>query len=224
MKRIGITQRVVYLEDIDERRDMLDQRWYDFAEEIGVRLIPIPNNLENVVSYIDELKLDGFIFSGGNNVGIFGDSLIEGKTIEDDDVAYERDKTEKTIIEWSVKKAKPIIGVCRGLQFINAYFSGVQDSVNPDIHVAKDHEILFRDEDWEKIYNQVSTVNSYHRYGINEDKLADELITTAIYNDRQIEAFKHYKFPLYGIMWHPERYDIFQKSDIEFFQQKLNLL
>lgn len=218
MKRIGITQRVVLVERINERRDVLDQRWHDFAECVGIILVPIPNKLKNTSAYVESLNLDGLIFSGGNNIGLVGKELIEGKSIEVDDVAYERDLTESRLIEWSVQQRKPIIGVCRGLQLINAYYKGGQISVSADSHVAKVHNLSVIDEKYQRFYGKGVKVNSYHRWGITRQTLAINLVPGALYRGEQVEAFYHREFPLYGIMWHPERYEPFYESDLKFFK------
>lgn len=219
MNRIGITQRVVWDERISERRDVLDQRWYDFADQLGVMLIPIPNNLKKTAEYVDSLKLDGVIFSGGNNISIYGQTIVEGKSIVEDDVAYERDLTESRLIEWSLQKKKPIIGVCRGMQLINAYFKGEQVPVDPEIHVAKEHRLTVIDKKFQSVYGDKTIVNSYHRWGITLQMLAKDLVAGSLYKDEQVEAFYHKENLLYGIMWHPERTEPFSKCDIDFFKK-----
>lgn len=220
MKRIGITQRVVYVERIKERRDVLDQRWYDFADALGVILIPIPNNLKNPAHYVENLNIDGLIFSGGNNIGINGRDLVKGKSIEKDDVAYERDKVELALLEWAISKEKPVVGVCRGLQFINVYFSGYLSKVDSNIHVAKYHMVRFKE--WIDIYSQKTQVNSYHNFGLTISDLSEELFATVIYRD-EVEGLSHKTFNIKAIMWHPERYKKIRSEDINFFKRSLCL-
>ena len=69
MKKIGITQRVVYDSFSKEVRDTIDHRWYDFGKNFNIKLFPIPNNLQSISEYLTTLNLDGFILSGGNNIG-----------------------------------------------------------------------------------------------------------------------------------------------------------
>ena len=218
MKRIGITQRVVWVERIGERRDVLDQRWYEFAREAGIMLVPIPNNIESPAWYADVLNLEGIVFSGGNNVGLFGKELLEGKTIWDNDVAYERDLTEAALLEWAIETDRPVIGVCRGLQLMNAYFEGRQSPVSPEVHVAKQHNIEIEDGFFRQFYGTQAMVNSYHRWGILGEELAGPLIAEAYYDTNNVEAFRHQEHRLYGIMWHPERYRTFAYVDINFFK------
>ena len=51
----------------------------------------------------------------------------------------------------------------------------------------------------EKIY----TVNSYHTQMI--EKLPEDFVPLAEDKDGNVEAFRHNEFPVFGILWHPER-------------------
>jgi len=220
-KKVGITQRVVYHESIDERRDVLDQRWYDFAEKIPVQLIPIPNNLSAPVEYITSLGIEGVILSGGNNIGISGKELLSDKTIREDDVALERDRTEIKLLEWATSNHKPVIGVCRGCQFLNAYYGGTQSKIDSNKHVATSHKVDIIEKEWQHIFGPSMSVNSYHNWGILEDNLASSFIPT-VTSDSYIEGFRNKNGNLTGIMWHPERYNEFRSSDINFFKNIFN--
>jgi len=217
VKNIGITQRVVFREDIGERRDVLDQRWYDFADEISVQLIPIPNNLSSVAEYVISLDMEGFIFSGGNNIGISGSELVTDKTIQKDDVALERDHTEIHLLKWAQKNEKPVVGVCRGFQFINAFYGGSQTKVDSQEHVANVHPVDV-DEEWQSIFGASMKVNSFHNWGVLQSQLADHLIPTVTCGT-YVEGLQHESQKLFGIMWHPERYSEFRTEDIELFKQ-----
>ncbi len=223
MIRIGITQRVVYVDRVKERRDVLDQRWHGFADTLGVILIPIPNDSKQCVRYVEELEINGLIFSGGNNIGIHGKELIQGKSLQKDDVAYERDKTEMNLSEWAIKNCQPIIGVCRGMQVLNAYYGGTLSKVDAKRHVAKKHYLELKDGEFRTHYLEEPVVNSYHNWGITCDGLASPLNPLAMYGESEVEAFKHHLFPFFGIMWHPERYSEFRNSDLSFFRKVFNL-
>ena len=216
MKHIGISQRVLFDKATGETRDALDQRWYDFISILNIRLYPIPNNISGVLEYIDSLKLDGFIFSGGNNVGSRNKVIMDNKTILKDDVSTKRDNTEIEMLTWALDNKKPVIGVCRGMQFINSYFNGEQALVDKSVHVNKKHCLDFINNDFLKIYGKSHIVNSYHNYGIKKNMLSKKLIPTAIF-ENEIESFKHINKPLWGIMWHPERNIEFDECDIKLF-------
>ncbi len=222
-KRVGITQRVVYQKEIDERRDVLDQRWQNFADEISVQLIPIPNNITDPVNYILPLNIEGIIFSGGNNIGISGKDILPGKSIQKDDVARERDQTERQLLKWAIQNKKPVIGVCRGLQFINAFYGGKQKKISSEIHVATTHQIDIIEKEWQQIFGSSIDANSYHNWGILKNTLAEELNTTAICGDL-VEGFQSSCNKLFGIMWHPERYSTFKDHDIKLFKKIFSIV
>ena len=222
MKRIGISQRVIFDKVSGETRDALDQKWYDFSSTLNIRLYPIPNNITEVSEYIDFLILDGLFLSGGNNIGSRNKIIFENSTLQSDDVSLEREKTEIEILTWALANNIPVIGVCRGMQFINSYLNGGQALVDKSVHVNKKHSVDFIDNDLSKIYGKSHTVNSYHNYGIKKNMLSKKLIPTSIFED-EIESFKHINKPLWGIMWHPERNIEFDECDIKLFNSILNL-
>ena len=91
------------------------------------------------------------------------------------------------------------------MQVINKFFGGKLHVTNNSKHVNTDHQIdltkNFPFHDKKSI-----TVNSYHNNIIKQDILGDELEPFAISpKDETIEGFFHKKFPIVGVMWHPER-------------------
>ena len=65
---------------------------------------------------------DGFLFTGGQDVSpeIYGEEKTEfcGETSE------LRDTLESTLLKIAIDENKPVLGICRGLQFINAALGG----------------------------------------------------------------------------------------------------
>ncbi|MBD73951.1 MAG: hypothetical protein CMM96_00440 [Rickettsiales bacterium] len=111
--KVGITQRVDFVSEYSETRDSIDQRWYELFEVLGMNIIPIPNGLKDIKAWLNEMKCDAFILSGGND--IFG--LKESKN-----VSKERDQTEFAILKYSYDLSIPVFGVCRGFQVMNIFF------------------------------------------------------------------------------------------------------
>ena len=64
---------------------------------------------------------------------------------------------------------------------------------------------------------KISNTNSFHNCLIK--KTGRKLITLAKAMDNSIEAFKHSKFKIYGIMWHPERNKKIRDFDIKYFKR-----
>ena len=208
MKRIGITQKIVFDKN-NVLCDLLESSYSSYFSKLGIILVPISNFTEDTKKYLEELKLEGFILSGGNNVNpnLYNSSEIMG------DVFEQRDKTEKCVMDYAIEKKLPVFGICRGFEFINVYFKGKLSKVDAKTHIAKIHEIKVSNEKKNII------VNSYHELGIERNNLSDELEPFSIcLQDNTVESFKHKKLAIIGVMWHPERNKL--KQD-EKFNEKL---
>lgn len=190
MKLIGVTQRVVNASEYEERRDALDQQWGHFLKTMGYLSYPIPNQIE-LLPQILSLPLQGVLLTGGN-------------TLDTD--APERDAVETELLDYSLTKALPLLGVCRGMQLIVRHFGSKLEAV--EHHVACSHPI-----DWN---GQNTQVNSYHDYGTFE--VLPPLQVTGKGRDGVIESVQHQTLPLYGIMWHPERHSPYRSEDVQFFK------
>lgn len=190
MLKIGISQRIVNAENYDEKRDALSHEWASFLEKLEIIPILIPNSLVDANIFLQQFHFDGIILSGGDDIG----------------KNPERDSTEKTIIEYSLKNNIPILGICRGMQLLNSYFGGTI-SKNPDSsHVNKPHPLNINADPFLKFLPESIDVNSFHNNMINQENLAKGLLVFAIdTRDNSIEGIYHETLPILGIMWHPER-------------------
>lgn len=222
MKRIGITQRVAHVPGRSERRDVLDQRWYEFAAETGIFLIPVPNKLKNPEEFAIELGVQGLIFSGGNNIGYKNGKPVSGLSLEENDFAVERDYTEAKLLDWAIKYDIPLVGVCRGMQFINGYLGGTLVPVKSEEHVATMHPIQFQQDIWIEMYGKQEEFNSFHDWGLNKKTLANSLIPTGTIGP-YTESYVHINLSICGIMWHPERYNHFKQGDIKLFRKTFKI-
>ena len=190
MKKIAISLRVATIGKFQEKRDSLSHDWLQFFKELNYFPVLIPNLINDLEDFLDILKIDGIILSGGDNIG---DEKI-------------RDETEKKIISYGIKNNLPIIGICRGMQVLNKYFNGKIGINQADNHSGTKHEIKFK-LNGKKILDKAVIVNSYHNNLIKtEDDLGQQLEPIAYCpDDESVEGFKHVKLPILGVMWHPER-------------------
>lgn len=193
MKRIGISQRVDYYPYRNEVRDALDQCWAPLLWSLGLLAIPLSSRNPDHADYLSALDLDGFILSGGNNIG----------------EALDRDALEASVLIEASRKNLPVLGVCRGMQFINVFCDG--NLVTVDKHVVTSHAItgLLADR------YDLRTVNSFHDFGIAEQGLGVGLKAIAHSADNLVEAFHHEKELWMGIMWHPERNHPYKEADMK---------
>lgn len=190
-KKIGVTSRIVETSNYNEQRDALSHDWPKFLQELNLIPIIIPNALSDIDKFLNGLDLDGFILSGGDNIG---DNL-------------KRDKTEKHIIKFVIKNKLPTLGVCRGMQVINNFFNGDTLKSNNTKHINNSHSVDLLESPFSKVltHNQIN-VNSFHQNLIKSEILGYNLTPFAIDNsDNTIEGFFHKFLPIFGVMWHPER-------------------
>ncbi|WP_274519686.1 gamma-glutamyl-gamma-aminobutyrate hydrolase family protein [Legionella spiritensis] len=191
---IGVTMRVEHHQHINEYRDALDQRWYLFLRACGLFPVLIPNH-NTSMALLSEMNLSGIILSGGNSLSTLGGD------------SPQRDELEKTLLDYAVYEKKPVLGVCRGMQMMQAYFDVSLFPVAN--HVAVRHNVRFA-------AGPDRNVNSYHEYGARDS--SESLTIDARAEDGVIEAVSHVSLPIRGIMWHPEREHIFSEEDIRLFK------
>lgn len=217
-KLVGITQRVVHFPDREERRDALDQAWAAFLGACDLDMIPIPNRLDDPIAYLAHVGVDAIILSGGGNVSDQWPTL-NGKPpalpMMLPDVAPERDKVESKLLHASLAQGWPVIGVCRGMQFINLFHGGRLEPLSG--HVGISHRLSIVDSE----FPFEAQVNSFHDFGVPLAGLGDELHILAEV-DGYAEAILHRSAKHLGIMWHPERNTPWSQKDIMLFSNFLS--
>ena len=188
MSLIYVTQRVDVYPGNCERRNALDGRWHRILGGMGLRALPVPNDKAQVKMWLEACPPSGILLSGGNTPTAYGGT------------APERCKTDEALLDFAVDGRVPVLGVCRGMQSIAIYFGGSLKKI--DGHVRARHELNGR---------ITKNVNSYHEYAVNV--LPDEFSVMAKSEDGVIEAIRHTSLSIEGIMWHPEREEVFCELD-----------
>ncbi len=191
MNSILFTQRVDIIESYGERRDCADQNISRLIKMCGYVPVPMINDPELVRPLSDELKPVGILLTGGNDLGSYGGN------------APERDITETRLLEYAVKKKIPLLGICRGMQFVANYYGAKLERVEG--HIRKNHAI-------HGVINR-NSVNSFH--GMAVKNIVSPLEELARAEDGVIEALQHKENLIAGIMWHPERVEGFLEEDID---------
>lgn len=159
-------------------------------------------------------KCDGFLFTGGHDVSpsMYGEIPME--KVESCD---NRDTMEKIVFSYAIKNNKAVLGICRGIQFINVYLGGTlyqdipsQYESNVEHHMEYPYDRVCHKVDIKKntplhilLNCDELGVNSYHHQSVK--KLADTLSVMAISEDGLIEAvyMPSMKF-VWALQWHPE--------------------
>ncbi|OYT52913.1 MAG: hypothetical protein B6U72_07225 [Candidatus Altiarchaeales archaeon ex4484_2] len=221
---VAISQRSLK-SDKGTDMDVLERSYVEYFSGFDIGLVPIPNACADIGGYFSELPVEAVILSGGNDVdpGLYGQKPVYVK-----DVSPSRDDTEKKLLELAIKKNLPVLGICRGMQFINVFFGGgliqdlAEDRVSEVGHVIDKHGVDIIDDELARLIGKrVFDVNSFHNQGVTRGTLSTELKAFAVSpKDGVIEGFHHVSLPIAGIQWHPERPGsdkIFDKRLLEAF-------
>ena len=153
----------------------------------------------------DAADFDGLVLCGGGDPE---PALYGQKNQGSYGIDPLRDRLELSCIHSFLKREKPILGICRGMQLLNVAFGGSlhQHLTNAQLHLAPGEEVshpLQTDGFIKKLYGRRLMVNSSHHQGI--DRLGRGLIPAAWAEDGLVEAFLHQRLPLIGLQFHPER-------------------
>jgi len=160
--------------------------------------------------------LDGLVLEGGSDMwpGSYGEEPLRPEWAGD----RIRDEYEIALVRAFVARAKPVLGVCRGLQVLNVAYGGTlyQDLAlqrpgplfhrNAQLYDRNHHQIEFvAGTRLARLYPGLdsATVNSVHHQGIKD--LAPGFTVEARAPDGVIEAFRHTgEAYVAGVQWHPE--------------------
>lgn len=157
----------------------------------------------------------GFLFTGGQDVSpaVYGEEVSE----KCGEPCNQRDQMEKILFHMAMQEDKPILGICRGIQIINAltggtlyqdlpteYPSTTQHQQKPPYDQPSHEVSLIPDSPLHKLLNKEKImVNSCHHQAIKT--LGENTTVMAISEDGLVEAISipDKKF-IWAFQWHPE--------------------
>jgi anthranilate/para-aminobenzoate synthase component II len=181
MKKIGVTQRIITLNESDTY-DALENNLFKYFRKLGFELVPIPNfyglleDDQELYDWLDENKIKRFLLSGGG----------------DPHKLDERYYLEKRILDFSKTTLLPVFGICRGLERMLLHEGGelieIRGHVNKEIEFSGEVSGKFK---------------CFHDLSIS--KLPKMFQILSVSPDKYIEAIKHSTFAWEACMWHPER-------------------
>lgn len=209
--------------------------YLDGLKEAGATpvIFPLTEEPEEISGLVD--ICDGILLTGGHDVtpSIYGEEPLEGKV----SCCITRDNMEKFVLEDAMKKNKPVLGICRGIQFINAVLGGTlyQDlpSQHPSYiehHQTPPYDIPVHDVNIRRstpLYDCLGTdrlsVNSYHHQAVKD--VAPGLEVMAESEDGIVEAiYMPSNAFLWAVQWHPEfsyKKDVNSKKIFQAFVESL---
>ena len=156
---------------------------------------------------------DGILFTGGQDVSpsLYGMEDMTGNVVS----SPERDTMEAMLFRLVLETRKPVLGICRGLQLINALLGGTlwQDlpSEHPSELVHRQgkpydlpcHPVTLSGSLKDLLHKDRLQVNALHHQAVRV--LAPSLKPMAIAPDGIIEAAEMPGHPfLQAVQWHPE--------------------
>lgn len=176
-----------------ESVDVIEHNYIKFWKILmGINLIPV-SNLCCVDEQISE-RIDAIILTGGGSVP---SKFFISKENRHEQI--NRDMIEEKLLKCAINRRIPLVGICRGMQYINCLLGGRISTLNNLHPVGVEHNIYTQK-------GECYTVNSFHNDGIFCEQLSEVLVPIAYDESRTIvEAYRHKSNKIIGIQWHPER-------------------
>ena len=207
----------------DEKRESIWMipGYMDGIYACGAVPIILPRALTKEEFFQLDYGIDGYLFTGGQDVSpeLYNEEALEscGRPEE------KRDELESMILKHAYADNKPVLGICRGVQLMNAVLGGTlyQDLpsqrksdichvMTPPYDRAVHKANIFKDTKLFKILGESEIgVNSYHHQAVKE--ISPKLTACAAASDGLIEALEAPDRRFFiGVQWHPE---LFYKKD-----------
>jgi putative glutamine amidotransferase len=185
--KIAITPR--FYETKENRFIVVEEKYYPFMKKWGHEINLIPFMGKNISDYLDELKPEVVVFAGGY-----------------DYYTKEIGKFETDVLEQSLKRKLPILGICCGMWTINYYFGG-------SLVFDESHQCMTETGiDMKKWTHPVTVtslpkpgeykVNSFHSKVV--DKLGEGLTPFVRAHDGTVEGFYNLEKRIMGVQFHME--------------------
>ncbi|MDD6318071.1 MAG: gamma-glutamyl-gamma-aminobutyrate hydrolase family protein [Succinatimonas hippei] len=193
--------------------------------------LPIVLPLTSSMAVISECarRCDGFLFTGGQDVS----PSLYGQKARDycGENSVIRDEMDSILINYALEQHKPFLGICRGLQILNAVLGGtLHQDIKIDTGSTIEHMMK---KPYERGAHKVSlvkggylarlmgaetiSVNSIHHQGV--DALSPRLEPLAYAEDGLCEAamVRGENFAL-AVQWHPEILYVNDSAQMRLFQ------
>ena len=191
-------------------------------------MLPLTEDEEIIKQLLDTVQ--GILLTGGHDVdpAIYGEEPI----IECGMPCKERDRMESLLLSQALLLDMPILGICRGIQFLNTFLGGTLYQDLPKQHPSSIehhqsppydipvHEVsILRDSAlFDLLKTETLQVNSYHHQAVKHK--ADALRTMAVSSDGLIEAVDMPgKRFVWALQWHPEFSYLKDDSNRKIFEE-----
>jgi len=179
-----------------EAVDILEAAYVRFFAELGIPVRPVPNFLPDPAGAVADEEFDGLVLTGGGSIPPEYYRVPHAGRLQP-----HRDRTERELIGLCQKQGKPILAICRGMQYLNGLWGGKisrLDALKVPRPIRTDHPVKIAGEEW--------LVNQYHNDGIYLEDLAPGFTPLAVDEENGVaEAFTSKEERILAVQWHPER-------------------
>lgn len=208
---IGIVPRTEYVNN--NYRVQVNYSYLEPFNKRDITPIILPLNSSNILELLP--LCDGFLIPGGDDIDpkYYGEENIG----DSKDVDPFLDQIDKIVLEYALKHHIPTLGICRGIQAIAAFLGG---SLHQDINKANltndevDHKHMVKNtfnHPFNNMFPSNFEINSYHHQAIK--CVPNDFVITFMHNDI-IEGIYHHALPIFGVQWHPERFNSLESTII----------
>ena len=195
---------------------MLAEGYYQSILKAGGTpfIIPCYNDADTLINTLE--KLDGILLTGGADINpLF---LGEEPVKELHGINPRRDRQELLLTRLAADRQIPILGICRGIQTMNAAFGG---PLYQDIHSQMEGTRIKHSQELDRSYASHTVtiekdtllhnlfkadtiaVNSFHHQAVKEAAPGFRVCARA--TDGVIEAMESTEYKsMLGVQWHPE--------------------
>ena len=195
---------------------MLAEGYYQSILKAGGTpfIIPCYDDADTLINTLE--KLDGILLTGGADINpLF---LGEEPVMELHGINPRRDRQELLLTRLAADRQIPILGICRGIQTMNAAFGG---PLYQDIHSQMEGTRIKHSQELDRSYASHTVtiekdtllhnlfkadtiaVNSFHHQAVKEAAPGFRVCARA--TDGVIEAMESTEYKsMLGVQWHPE--------------------
>lgn len=190
-------------------------------------MLPLTSDKEILSQLAD--TYDGFLFTGGQDVSpsLYGEDTLP----QCGEISKPLDEMENILLNELIGRDKPILGICRGIQFINAALGGTlyqdipsQKPSKTEHHQSPPYDVPVHSVNitpntplYDILGQSELRVNSYHHQAVKE--LSPKLAAMAYSEDGLVEGvYMPDKKYIMAVQWHPELSYLKDKNSMLIFE------